>query len=54
MKIYIPTFRRVDNQITFNNLPDDVKENVILGRLVPAGTGFKAFNSTSMLNISLA
>ena len=30
MKIYIPTFRRVDNQITFNNLPDDVKENVIL------------------------
>ena len=31
-----------------------LKENVILGRLVPAGTGFKAFNSTSMLNISLA
>ena len=30
MKIYIPTFRRVDNQITFNNLPDAVKENVIL------------------------
>ena len=25
----ITTFRRVDNQITFNNLPDDV-ENVIL------------------------
>ena len=30
MKIYIPSFRRVDNQITFNNLPDNVKENVIL------------------------
>ena len=30
MKIYIPTFRRGDNQITFNNLPDGVKENVIL------------------------
>jgi len=31
-----------------------LKENVILGRLIPAGTGFKAFNSTSMLNIRLA
>jgi hypothetical protein len=30
-----------------------LKENVILGRLIPAGTGFKAFNSTSMLNIRL-
>ena len=30
MRIYIPTFRRVDNQIAYNNLPDDVKENVIL------------------------
>ena len=28
-----------------------LKENVILGRLIPAGTGFKAFNSTSLLNI---
>jgi DNA-directed RNA polymerase subunit beta' len=28
-----------------------LKENVILGRLVPAGTGFKAFNSVSLLNI---
>ena len=30
-----------------------LKENVILGRLIPAGTGFKAFNSASMLNVRL-
>ena len=30
MKIYIPTFRRVNNQITFDNLPDEIKENVIM------------------------
>ena len=30
MKIYIPTFRRVDNQKTFNNLPDKYKEKVIM------------------------
>ena len=30
MKIYIPTFRRVDNQITFNTLPDKIKQNVIM------------------------
>jgi hypothetical protein len=30
-----------------------LKENVILGRLIPAGTGFKAFSSLSMLNICL-
>lgn len=30
-----------------------LKENVILGRLIPAGTGFKAFNSTSMLSVCL-
>ena len=30
MKIYIPTFRRVDNQITFDNIPDKIKENVIM------------------------
>jgi len=29
-KIYIPTFRRVDSQITFNSLPDKYKEKVIL------------------------
>ena len=29
-KIYIPTFRRVDSQITFNSLPDKYKENAIL------------------------
>ena len=29
-RIYIPTFRRVDNQITFNNLPDKYKEKVII------------------------
>ena len=28
-KIYIPTFRRVDSQITFNSLPDKYKANVI-------------------------
>jgi len=31
-----------------------LKENVILGRLVPAGTGFKAFNSLSLLNVRLS
>ena len=30
MKLYIPTFKRVDNQLTFINLPDDIKENVIM------------------------
>lgn len=30
MKIYIPTFRRVNTQITFNNLPDKYKEKVIM------------------------
>ena len=30
-----------------------LKENVILGRLIPAGTGFKSFNSTSLLNVRL-
>ena len=29
-KIYIPTFRRVDTQITFDNLPDEYKEKVIM------------------------
>jgi len=29
-KIYIPTFKRVDNQITFNELPDKYKEKTIL------------------------
>ena len=29
-KIYIPTFRRVDSQITFNSLPDKYKEKTIL------------------------
>ena len=29
-RIYIPTFRRVDNQVTFNNLPDKYKEKVIM------------------------
>ena len=29
-KIYIPTFKRVDNQITFNGLPDKYKEKTIL------------------------
>ena len=31
-----------------------LKENVILGRLVPAGTGFKAFNSLNLLNLRLS
>ena len=30
MKWYIPTFRRVDNQITFCNLPSKHKQNVIM------------------------
>ena len=30
MKIYIPTFKRADNQLTFINLPDDIKKNVIM------------------------
>ena len=30
IKIYIPTFRRVDSQITFNSLPDKYKEKAIL------------------------
>ena len=30
IKIYIPTFRRVDSQITFNSLPDKYKANTIL------------------------
>ena len=30
IKIYIPTFRRVGSQITFNSLPDKYKEKVIL------------------------
>ena len=30
MKLYIPTFKRVDNQLTFIILPDDIKENVIM------------------------
>ena len=30
MKIYIPTFRRVDQQITFNSLPDKYKEKVVM------------------------
>ncbi len=29
MKIYIPTLDRVDDQITFDNLPDKYKENVV-------------------------
>ena len=29
-KIYIPTFRRVDTQITFDNLPDEYKEKVTM------------------------
>ena len=29
-KIYIPTFRRADTQITFDNLPDEYKEKVIM------------------------
>ena len=30
IKIYIPTFRRVDFQITFASLPDKYKEKAIL------------------------
>ena len=30
MKIYIPTFKRPNKQITFNNLPDEVKKDAIL------------------------
>ena len=29
-RIYIPTVRRTDNQITYNNLPDELKERVIM------------------------
>ena len=29
-KIYIPTVRRADNQITYNNLPDNLKERVVM------------------------
>lgn len=29
-RIYIPTVRRADNQITYNNLPDELKERVIM------------------------
>jgi len=29
-RIYIPTVRRTDNQITFNNLPDELKERVVM------------------------
>jgi len=29
-KIYIPTVRRVDNQITYNNLPNNLKERVVM------------------------
>lgn len=29
-RIYIPTFRRADNQVTFNNLPDKYKEKTIM------------------------
>tara|TARA_B100001179_G_scaffold195426_1_gene153655 strand:- start:331 stop:1185 length:855 start_codon:yes stop_codon:yes gene_type:complete len=29
-RIYIPTVRRTDNQITYNNLPDKLKERVIM------------------------
>ena len=29
-KIYIPTFRRADIQITYDNLPDEYKEKVIM------------------------
>ena len=29
-KIYIPTFRRVESQITFDSLPDKYKEKTIL------------------------
>jgi hypothetical protein len=29
-RIYIPTVRRADNQITYNNLPDELKKRVIM------------------------
>ena len=29
-KIYIPTVRRADNQITYNNLPDNLKKRVVM------------------------
>ena len=29
-RIYIPTVRRIDNQITFNNLPEELKKRVIM------------------------
>ena len=29
-KIYIPTFKRVNEQITLNSIPDKYKDNVIL------------------------
>ena len=29
-KIYIPTFRRPNNQMTFDNLPDEYKEKVVM------------------------
>ena len=29
-KIYIPTFRRVNDQTTFDNLPDEYKEKVVM------------------------
>ena len=29
-RIYIPTVRRADNQITYDNLPDELKERVIM------------------------
>jgi hypothetical protein len=29
-KIFIPTLHRVDNQITYNNLPDDLKDRVVM------------------------
>ena len=29
-RIYIPTYKRVDNQITFDNLPDKYKEKTVL------------------------
>ena len=29
-KIYIPTVRRAENQITFNNLPDELKKRVVM------------------------
>ena len=30
-----------------------LKENVVLGRLIPAGTGFKSFQNSSFLNVNL-